>query len=224
MTATYMIFSAVLAVALLVTAVAVVAYRAGRLRAERVGALLQRRYMRIVTVLARVLVLVASSSYGADRALLERLVAENGVDRWLLRRVRLTGGYTRARYLSLIASLPVGPHVVKRVSRYARSRNRYVRFYTLMVRVVSDPSQALKTMAGYREPFTGFEVAEIMAMLRRGLFPVAYGPLLESPVRNLRVIGLNIVRQFGIEEAERALLRMVGNDPVSELCLSIIHI
>lgn len=246
MTATYMIFSAVLAVALLVTVLAVVVHRVGRLRAERVGALLQRRYMRIVTmmmtdgrhagsrfpmigrpgakeVLARVLVLVASSSYGADRALLERLVAENGVDRWLLRRVRLTGGYTRARYLSLIASLPVGPHVVKRVSRYAQSRNRYVRFYTLMVRVVSDPSQALKTMAGYREPFTGFEVAEIMAMLRRGLFPVAYGPLLESPVRNLRVIGLNIVRQFGIEEAERALLRMVGNDPVSELCHEAIY-
>lgn len=92
-----------------------------------------------------------------------------------------------------------------------------------MMRVVSDPSQALKTMAGYREPFTGFEVAEIMAMLRRGLFPVAYGPLLESPVRNLRVIGLNIVRQFGIEEAERALLRMVGNDPVSELCHEAIY-
>ena len=38
-------------------------------------------------------------------------------------------------------------------------------------------------------------------MLRRGLLPIAYEPLVGSPNRNLRMVGLGIVRQFGIEEA-----------------------
>ena len=54
-------------------------------------------------------------------------------------------------------------------------------------------------------------------MLRRGRLPIAYEPLVESRCRNLRVVGLNIVRQFGIEEAERQLLRIVAGDEVPEV-------
>ncbi|MFQ7386619.1 MAG: hypothetical protein ACLRM8_01975 [Alistipes sp.] len=56
-----------------------------------------------------------------------------------------------------------------------------------------------------------------MAMLRRGLLPIAYEPLVGSPNRNLRMVGLGIVRQFGIEEAERLLLAMVARERVPEL-------
>ena len=54
-------------------------------------------------------------------------------------------------------------------------------------------------------------------MLRRGLLPIAYEPLVGSPNRNLRMVGLGIVRQFGIEEAERLLLAMVARERVPEL-------
>ena len=46
---------------------------------------------------------------------------------------------------------------------------------------------------------------------------VAYEPLLASPHRNLRSLGLCIVRQFGIEEAEEALLRIAASDAVPEI-------
>ena len=49
------------------------------------------------------------------------------------------------------------------------------------------------------------------------MLPIAYGPLVESPCRNLRIVGLGIVRQFGIEEAERQLLRIVAGDDAPEL-------
>ena len=97
-------------------------------------------------------------------------------------------------------------------ARYAASRNRYVRFQSLMVRLAADPSTALRLMAEYPEPFSACEVGEIMAVLRRGMLPIAYEPLIGSPSRNLRIVGLNIVRQFGIEEAERLLLRIVSGD------------
>ena len=91
-----------------------------------------------------------------------------------------------------------------------RSRNRYVRFYALMTQLAAEPATSLRRMAEYDYPFSACEVSEIMAMLRRGLLPIAYEPLVGSPNRNLRMVGLGIVRQFGIEEAERLLLAMVA--------------
>ncbi len=82
-----------------------------------------------------------------------------------------------------------------------------------MTRLAFDPTMALRLVGEFARPFTVYEVSEVMATLRRGVLPVAYEPLLDSSDRNLRIVGLNIVRQFGIEEAERQLLGIVRNGP-----------
>ena len=160
---------------------------------------------------------LAGVTYGLDAAPLRRIVAEYGLDAWLLRRTARSRGYRRARCLLLLSRLPVGAAAADCAARYAASRNRYVRFQSLMVRLAADPSTALRLMVEYPEPFSACEVSEIMAMLRRGLLPIAYEPLVGSPNRNLRMVGLGIVRQFGIEEAERLLLAMVAREKVPEL-------
>lgn len=160
---------------------------------------------------------LAGVTYGLDAAPLRRIVAEHGLDAWLLRRTARSRGYRRARCLLLLSRLPVGAAAADCAARYAASRNRYVRFQSLMVRLAADPSTALRLMAEYPEPFSACEVGEIMAVLRRGMLPIAYEPLIGSPSRNLRIVGLNIVRQFGIEEAERLLLRIVSGDEDPEL-------
>ena len=153
---------------------------------------------------------LAGVTYGLDAAPLRRIVAEYGLD-------ACSRGYRRARCLLLLSRLPVGAAAADCAARYAASRNRYVRFQSLMVRLEADPSTALRLMAEYPEPFSACEVGEIMAVLRRGMLPIAYEPLIGSPSRNLRIVGLNIVRQFGIEEAERLLLRIVSGDEDPEL-------
>ncbi len=100
------------------------------------------------------------------------------------------------------------------MARYGRSRNRYVRFFALMTRVSAEPLAALRRLADYAGPFSDTEVAEIMTWLRRGALPVAYEPLVASPSFNLRRVGLCVVRQFGIEEAEPLLLHLLdGEEP-----------
>ena len=137
---------------------------------------------------------LAGVTYGLDAAPLRRIVAEYGLDAWLLRRTARSRGYRRARCLLLLSRLPVGAAAADCAARYAASRNRYVRFQSLMVRLAADPSTALRLMAEYPEPFSACEVGEIMAVLRRGMLPIAYEPLIGSPSRNLRIVGLNIVR------------------------------
>ena len=215
----------------------------GRLRRRRRrgrDAVLQRKYLHIVMLTlfsggeetprfpllrragARRLLIetvgrLVAATYGLDPAPLRRIVVQYGLDGWLLRRIRFAQGYRRARYLMLLSRLPAGDGIGAEAARYMRSRNRYVRFYALMTQLAAEPATSLRRMAEYDYPFSACEVSEIMAMLRRGLLPIAYEPLVESPCRNLRVVGLNIVRQFGIEEAERQLLRIVAGDEVPEV-------
>lgn len=47
-------------------------------------------------------------------------------------------------------------------------------------------------------------------MLRQNVQPVDYEPLILSPNRNLRMLGLSVVWRFGIEDAEEILLRIVA--------------
>ena len=168
-------------------------------------------------LLAETIAGLVAMTYGLDPAPLRRIVARCGLDEWLLRRTRRTHGYRRARCLALLARLPLECTAAGRVAAYTRSRNRYVRFYALMVQLAAEPSVSLRRMAEYGHPFSACEVSEIMTILRRGILPIAYEPLVESPNRNLRMVGLGIVRQFGIEEAELHLLRIVGGDQSPEL-------
>lgn len=168
-------------------------------------------------LLAETLAGVRGATYGLDPLPLQRIVAAYKLDHWLLHRIRLSQGYRRARYLALFAALPEDAAMVARIDRYASSRNRSVRFQALMAQLSADSSMALRLISDYGALFSGCEVAEIMTLLRRGMLPIAYEPLLCSPSRNLRLVGLNVVRQFGIEEAEPLLLRMIASDESSEL-------
>lgn len=170
--------------------------------------LLRRAGARLL--LAETVARVVDVTYGLDTEVLRRIVVRYRLDDTLRRRIRFTQGYNRARYLALLGRLPGGS--VEGLERYARSRNRYVRFYTLLAQLSADPAASLNRIAEFPYPLSVCEVAEIMILLRRGMLPIAYGPLVASPNRNLRAVGLGIVRQFGIEEAEKHLLRMVADD------------
>lgn len=168
-------------------------------------------------LLAETLAEAAVHASGFDCEALRRVAERYDLEHYLLRRIRLSGGYRRARLLNLLSRLPLHPETALRTARYARSRNPYVRFQTLLVRLATDPAHAEESLAAYPTAFSACQVAELMALLRRGMLQVAYRPLVTSDVRNLRTLGLAIVRQFGLETAEEELLRIAANDPTHTL-------
>lgn len=162
-------------------------------------------------LLAETLAGIVGSTYGLDTALLRRTVVVFGLERLLLRQARLARGYRRAYRLALLASLPVGEETIRRTARYLRSRNRAVRFHALLARMAADPASAPEWIGAFGLPFTECELSEIMLLLRRGMLPVAYEPLLRSGDPNRQRLGLRLVRQFSIGEAEPLLLRLTAS-------------
>lgn len=213
---------------------------------HRFEELLSQRYMRIVTaiilsneslpsrfpmieqrgakeILSRVLAKVASAVYGPDTAIIGRIAADNGIDRWLLQQAKRHRGFRRAEYISRLASIPATPYTISRIGRYADDSNRFTRFYALITRIAADSSSALRELAEYPQPLNGFEVAEVMALLRRGLLPVACEPLLISKSRNLRIVGLNIAKAFGMNEVKPLLLEIAVTDSDESIIREALH-
>lgn len=213
---------------------------------RRLEEVLSQRYMRIVTaiilsddslpyrfpmleyrgareILARVLAVASRSVYGPDTAIIGRIAINNGIDIWLLHKTRHSRGFRRAYYISLLAALPLTSGIIDQVARYDNDKNRFVRFYTLLIRISNDTSSALRSLAEFKESLNDFEIAEIMAMLRRGLLPVACEPLLASNSRNLRILGLNIAREFGVEETKPLLLEIAASEDDTEIAQTAIY-
>ncbi len=163
-------------------------------------------------LLAELLSELVSATYGLDTAPVRRIVERYGLDRWLLRRIRFSRGCRRARYLKWLADLPVGGPARDAAERYLADPCREVRFCALLVRIVAAPEEALRAIAGFGAALTDGEVAEVRHLRRRGLLPIAYRPLVEASDANLRRLGLAIVGQFGVEEAEPELLHIVASD------------
>jgi len=162
-------------------------------------------------LLAETLAGVVGSTYGLDTALLRRMVAVYKLEEMLLRQARRAQGYRRAYRLALLASLPVGEATIRHTARYLHSRNRAVRFHALLARIAADPASAPEWIGAFGLPFTECELSEIMLLLRRGMLPVAYEPLLRSDDPNRQRLGLRLVRQFSIGDAEPLLLRLTGS-------------
>lgn len=160
---------------------------------------------------------IVAATYGLDTAQLRRIVTVHNLEKKLLRRIRLSRGYRRARHISLLASLPIDTSTTTRLARYSQSRNRAVKFQVLLSRMATQPAMTLRLIEEYEAPLSGCEMAEIMVLLRRGILPIAYEPVLRSPSPNLRRIGMGIVKQFSIEEAAHILRELAAGDPEPEL-------
>lgn len=160
--------------------------------------------------LAEAIYTVVSHTYGNDTDALRHVVEQNRLERLLLREIHLSHGTRRARMLMLLSAIPLNADKVKQLSHYMHSHDSDIRISALTVALASSPSMAIRTIATFDFALTPFDTARIIALLRRGLLPIAYEPLLDSNNHNLRILGLAIVRSFGIEIAEKHLHKIIS--------------
>lgn len=162
--------------------------------------------------LAEAIHTVVSHTYGSDTEPLRDVVERNNLDRFLLRRIRLTRGAQRAHLLMLMSTLPLHRISMQQISRYSHSTDVDIRISALILKLAANPTQAIRTIEGLEYALSPFDIARIMALLRRGVLHIAYEPLLTCSNRNLCMLGLAIVRTFGIEIAEKRLHHIIASE------------
>lgn len=187
--------------------------------AERITARTRRHRQ----ALAEALHTIVCHTYGADARLLRIIARQNRLDRFLMRRAAFASGYRRAQYLMLLTSVPPLASRARRLERYTRSRNPYVRIYALSAMLAADPDSAIRRLAAYPHRLTPFDITQISALLRRGLLPIAFEPLLADTNPNLRLLCLGIVRSFGIDTARKHVIRIAEEDNDTAVADDALH-
>ena len=167
--------------------------------------------------LAEAIYIVMTHTYYNDISPLRKIVEKSHLENFLWRRIRLYNGTYRARLLLLTSAIPLRKITAEMLSTHLRSKDDDIRISALTSMLAATPTTAIHTIAQMEFPLSPFDLARIIALLRRGILPIAYEPLLSSENRNLRMLGLSIVRSFGIESAERRLHQIISTERDTEI-------
>lgn len=173
--------------------------------------------------LAEAIYVVMSHTYNNDTEPLRQIAEQNRLESLLLRKIRRSRGARRARMLMLLSAIPSSEDIFSQLYDYILSRDRDVRISALTAALAANPSVAIRTISTFEFDLSPFDTARIIALLRRGILPIAYEPLLASNNRNLRTLGLAIVRSFGIEIAEKHLHKIISNEDDSAIVKQTIY-
>ena len=115
----------------------------------------------------------------------------------------------RAYLLSLLARLPISEVTAHRVEHLVDEGDEYVSLYALMAIFAASPSMGVVRLSQMRRRLSRRGVAEILSMLSRGSCSIPYTPLLMSANYNLQLLGIYLVRRFGIRESRGEIMCMV---------------
>lgn len=162
--------------------------------------------------LAEAIYTIMSHSYGCDIQLLRHIALKNQLPQMLRRRTRWARGARRAWLLMLQSAIPTADGSAEELKHYLKSRDSDVRISALLAMLASRPTMAIRTISALEYELSPFDIARIISLLRRGLLPIAYEPLLADGNSNLQMLGMAIVRSFGIEIAEKRLHQIITSE------------
>lgn len=160
--------------------------------------------------LAEAIYTTMSHTYGTDTIVVRELLRRYRLDTFLQQRIKWSSDPRKAHILMLMSAIPSDTASTQILRRYFHSSNRHIRISALLATLAADPSRAITTISAVDFKLSPLDIARIIGLLRRGLLPIAYEPLLLSSNRNLQMLGLSIVRNFGIEIADKQLQNMIA--------------
>ncbi len=165
-------------------------------------------------VAAEVIAALTPIIYRLDQDQLIRISYSLHLAEYLLERAHKSRGEQRAEAMSLLSQLPVRHITEQQLSSFERDKDRMVRFFTLLTKININKGEFLRYVASYPSPLTPFEISGLLSLFRHSRVAVAYQPLLDTNNQNLNMLGLAVVREFGIESAEGALRHLVEKEEI----------
>lgn len=154
---------------------------------------------------------IMAHSYAVDYSIICRTIYDNSLDRYI--RKRIFGPTNRIRKALMLHRLSYLPHNYdsEELKRFLHAKDSDLRRGALLATLTCNPSMAIATIARIRHPLSATDLTQIISLFRRNMLPIACEPLLKSPNRNLCILGMAIVRNFGITMAQEELYSILSH-------------
>ena len=167
--------------------------------------------------LVHCVVFVAQMTTADERAWLRVIVRYYHIESYILERLQSVQREDERAYLLLmLARLPMSAKTVARVEELVESSSRQVSLCALVALFAVTPYRAISLLAKLPYRLSRREIAELLSIISRGCSPIPYTPLLLSKNYNMRLLGIHLVRRFGIVES-RTEIAVIVKERDSEL-------
>lgn len=151
---------------------------------------------------------IAAHIYGEERLRIATIVEVCALEKRLIRSAKRSNAEQRERHLAKLAQLPITANCFEDIEEFIE---RQESIYALITIIDSRPERAIRYCTRLHRQLSHYEVAIIADSLRRGGAPVAYTPLLHSENENLQLIGIHLVEQLTMIDAEAQLQRLLAS-------------
>lgn len=198
--------------------VSVRSVEAERVAIERISAFISSADGDVTTIgkgiarkrLVQCLVFVSEMTMGNASERMGIIMKYYHIESYMLGRIfKCRSSVERAYLLSLLSRLPISMLAALRVEPLVRAESAQVGFSALLCLFAAAPIRGAATLArlGYR--LSRRDVAEVLTVINRGCCPLPYTPLLMSDNYNLQLLGIYLVRRFGIAESRNEIACIV---------------
>ena len=159
------------------------------------------------------LVFVADRVDAKVRTPLRIIVRYYNIEHQLLERAAKSRiASNRAYALALLARLPLSMVTELRIEQFLTDSSQMVRFYALMCIFGISPQRAVTHLASMEHRLSRSQVAELLTVMERGYCSLPYALLLMSDNYNMQLLGIHLVRRFGITESRAEIVAIVRNE------------
>ena len=163
--------------------------------------------------LAQALHSIMSHTYSTPTENTKAIAHQNKLEELILNKLRHANNEEKARLLNILSSIPISTRATDIISKYLHSANRHIRIAAIIATIAASPTKAIRTIADLPFSLKPYDTSRIIALLRRGLLPIAYEPLLMSDNHNLLMLGIAITHNFGIDIADKHLHNIILRQP-----------
>lgn len=205
----------------------------GLLRHKRLNGLLRRNYIRNIsrhllspdtkhhivaltnterTALAEAIYSVSGLCYGSGQDTLQQIVQTNSLKEFIINRLQNATASNAAELLLLLGAISSDHKDQTLMARHLHSKEPLTELCAMLALLNTAPKAFISHLCDTTTELSPFSRACIIAQLRRGAMPIAFEPLLESRHRNLKLLGLTIVRSFELDIAAKHITRIIAQD------------
>ena len=173
--------------------------------------------------LAQAIHSIMSHTYSTPTENTKAIAHQNKLEELILNKLRHANNEEKARLLNILSSIPISTRATDIISKYLHSANRHIRIAAIIATIAASPTKAIRTIADLPFSLKPYDTSRIIALLRRGLLPIAYEPLLMSDNHNLLMLGIAITHNFGIDIADKHLHNIILRQPNRQIVREAIY-
>lgn len=154
-----------------------------------------------------------SHTYDCPKDLIQLIVKQNNLQLYILKQLPHSTALQKYHLLSQLSSIIYDDTtIISQLKSYLNNRNRHIRTNALIAILAAKPSELITIISSLKFELQPLDIIHIIALIRQGSLFVVLEPLFESRNINLQKLALAIVRNFGIDIADKYIYGIISSE------------